>query len=138
VALNENLDTETIDPTVRRAFLYRPEKLLLKPPIRIYRWSSRRLSAAQGISPWWSFFESIRLPSGALVDGFRVSEERARRVGRTHREFARARAAISAGFGNTMTELIVVQLLKEVWGLAARLAANRNSPKSRLNCNTCF
>ena len=51
----------------------------------------------QNISPWWSFVEARTLPSGKFVEGFRVAEERARRLGKSHREFARSRAAISIG-----------------------------------------
>ena len=118
--LNDNLDVNRLDDTVRRAFLRAPEKVLLKPSIRLYKWSNRPLVGEHGISPWWSFVESIRLPGGAITEGFRVSEERARRIGRTHREFARSRAAISEQFGNTMTRLIVVTLTGEAWALAGQ------------------
>jgi hypothetical protein len=147
VALNENLDVDRIDVTVRRAFLRRPEKLLLKPPIRLYRWANgplprpdgnRPLPGRLGISPWWSFVESTRLPGGALADGFRVSEERARRIGRTHREFARARAAISGQFDNTMTDLIVVQLVREAWGLGGQASGQPEFAKERADLQHVF
>jgi hypothetical protein len=67
-----------------------------------------------------SFVEARRLPSGATVDGFRVAEERACRLGKTHREFAHSRAAISDQFGNTMTHLVVVELPTEAGHLPDR------------------
>jgi len=138
VALNDNLDPDRIDATVRRAFLRRPEKLLLRSSKRLYRWSNRPLLGANGIAPWWSFVDSMRLPSGMIVDGFRVSEERAQRIGRTHRDFARARAAISGEFGNTMTNLFVVQLTKDVWGLAGQASGQPEFAKERTDLQNVF
>jgi hypothetical protein len=122
---------------VRRAFIRRPEEVLLKPPVRLYKWTNRPLLGAHGVSPWWSFVEARRLPSGATVDGFRVAEERARRLGKTHREFARSRAAISDQFGNTMTHLLVVQLTTEAWAFADMSAGNPNSRRNAPTCRTC-
>lgn len=136
--LNENLDVDRIDHNVRRAFLRRPEKILLAPPLRLYRWSNRPLLGSHGISPWWSFVDSIRLPSGTLAEGFRIAEERARRLGKTHREFARARAAISDEFRNTMTNLIVVQLTTEVWGLAGQASGQPEFAKDRSDLQNVF
>jgi hypothetical protein len=138
VALNETIDPDRIDAVVRRAFLRQPEKVLLKAFTRLYRWSSRPLVGANGISSWWSFFDSRRLPSGMLVDGFRVSEERAQRIGKTHRDFARARVAISGQFGNTMTNLIVVQLTRDVWGLAGQAAGQPEFAKERVDLQHVF
>jgi hypothetical protein len=138
VALNESLDPDRIDAMVRRAFLRRPEKVLLKSSRRLYRWSNRPLLGANGIAPWWSFVDSMRLPSGMVVDGFRVSEERAQRIGRTHREFARARVAISGEFRNTMTNLIVVQLTKDVWALAGQASGQPEFAKERVDLQHVF
>ena len=120
MTLNENLDFDSVDPTVRRAFVRRPEKVLLKPPLRLYKWTDRPLIGPYGVSPWWSFVESTRLPGGTVIEGFRVAEERARRLGNTHRQFARSRAAISDQFGNTMTRLLVMQLASEAWGFVGQ------------------
>jgi hypothetical protein len=138
VILNENLDADRVPDTVRRAFLRRPEKVLLKPPARLYRWTSRPLVGGQGISPWWSFVESRRLPTGAVAEGFRVAEERARRLGKTHREFARSRAAISDQFGNTMTHLIVVQLTTEAWALAGQASGQPEFANERADLQHVF
>ena len=93
--------------------------MLLPPATKLYKWTGRALGGPH-ITPWWSFVESTRLPSGIMADGFRVSEERAARLGRTHREFARSRAAISGQFGNTMANLLVIQLKVPVWGFAGQ------------------
>jgi len=120
VALNENLDVNRLDDTVRRAFLGRPEKILLKPSLRFYRWQNQPKLSGPIISPWWSFFDSRTLPSGRVADGYRVIEERAHRLGTSHRKLARNRAAISAEFRNQMTHLIVMQLTVEAWALAGQ------------------
>jgi hypothetical protein len=139
VVLNENLDVNRLDETVRRAFLRPPERVLLKTATRLYKWSNRPLVGEHGISPWWSFVESIRLPGGAITEGFRVSEERARRIGRTHREFARSRAAISEQFGNTMARLIVVTLTGEAWALAGQASGQPEFAKARADLrNVCL
>ncbi len=120
MTLNETLDVDRVDATVRRAFLGRPEKILVKSGVRLYKWSNRPLVSAGRISPWWSFVESHPLPSGRLAEGFRMAEARARRLGRSHRTFDRSRAAISDAFGNTMTDLLVVALLTDAWALAGQ------------------
>jgi hypothetical protein len=120
VILNHELRFDSVHPTVKRAFLRTPEKMLLTPGVRLYKWTGRRLHEGPEITPWWSFVERTRLPSGAVAEGFRVSEERAARLGRSHREFARARAAISDQFANTMSNLLVVQTRLPVWGFAGQ------------------
>ena len=49
-----------------------------------------------------------------------MAEERAARLGKPHREFARARAAISDQFDNSMSDLLVVTLHEAVWGFAGQ------------------
>jgi hypothetical protein len=97
MALNETLRFEDVDSAVKRAFLRTPERVLLSSGTGLYKWTDRPLVNANRISPWWSFLESRLLPSGTMAEGFRVSEERAARLKRPHREFTRARAAISVG-----------------------------------------
>ena len=128
--LNEELHVADLDPTVKRAFLRVPDKILLAPSVQLYKWTSRPLFGGSGITPWWSFVQTTRLPSGMVADGFRVSEERAARLGKSHREFARARAAVSEQFGNTMKNLLVIQINVQVWAFAGQ-AANVSSPTIR-------
>lgn len=118
--LNEGLRFESADATVKRAFLRPPEKLLLAARAQLYRWTDSPLNQGGRISPWWSFVETTQLPSGVVADGFRVSQERAKRIGRTDREFARARAAISAQFNNRLSKLLVIELCESVWGFAGQ------------------
>src|SRR4051812_8067573 len=103
--LNEDLRFENADATVKRAFLRVPEKVLLTPPMQLYKWTGRPLLDGSRITPWWWFVQATRLPTGVVAEGFRTSEERARRLGKSHRTFARARAAVSGQFGNTMENL---------------------------------
>jgi hypothetical protein len=118
--LNEGLRFESIDATVKRAFLRPAEKLLLSPRTRLYKWTDAPLNQGGRISPWWSFVETTPLPSGIVADGYRVSEERAKRIGRTHRQFARSRAAISGQFNNRLSNLLVIELSVPVWGFAGQ------------------
>ena len=117
--LNEDLRFDALDEGARKAFLRVPDRMLLRPGSKLYKWTNRTLGGPH-ITPWWSFVESTRLPSGIVADGFRVSEERAARLGRTHREFARSRAAISGQFKNNLSNLLVIQLKVPVWGFAGR------------------
>jgi hypothetical protein len=116
--LNEDLRFDAVDASVKRAFLRPPEKLLLSARTHLYKWTDGPLDQGGRVSPWWSFVETTQLPSGVVADGFRVSEERARRIGRTHRELARARAAISGEFKNRLSNLLVIELAVPVWGFA--------------------
>ena len=131
--LNEGLRFESVDAIVKRAFLRPPEKLLLAARTQLYKWTDSPLNQGGRISPWWSFVETTRLPSGVATDGFRVSEERAGRIGRTHREFARSRAAISGQFNNRLSKLLVIELSVPVWGFAGQASGQpefaRNQPE---------
>jgi hypothetical protein len=120
MVLNDSLNFENVDPTVRKAFLRAPDKLLIRPGVRLYKWTDRSLIDGPRITPWWSFVESTRLPSGLMADGFRVTEERAARLGKSRRDFARKRSAISAQFGNSMTRLLIIQINQPVWGFAGQ------------------
>jgi hypothetical protein len=125
VTLNQDLRFEDVHPTVKRAFLRTPERMLLTAGVRLYKWTNRGLNEGPGITPWWSFVDRTRLTSGAVVEGFRVSEERAARLGRSHREFARARAAISDQFANTMANLLIVQMRLPVWAFVGQASGQR-------------
>jgi hypothetical protein len=131
--LNEGLRFDTVDASVRRAFLRPPEKVQLSPRTHLFKWTDRPLIQGGRISPWWSFAETTQLPSGAMADGFRVSEERAERIGRTHREFARSRAAISGQFNNRLSNVLVIELSIRVWGFAGQASGQpefaRNQPE---------
>jgi hypothetical protein len=119
MAVNDALRFEDADQRVKRAFLREPERILLQPHAQLYRWTNR--AVVEGRAPaWWSFVTSTRLPSGAVAEGFRVSEERAVRLSRPHREFARARAAISEQFDNSMRELLIVRLNAPVWAFVGQ------------------
>jgi len=129
--LNESLRFEEAPPTVKQAFLRAPEKILLASHVGLYKWTNSPLIDRMPVSPWWSFVESTPLPSGAVAEGFRVSEERANRLKKTHREYARVRAAISGQFGNSMKELLVIQLNEPVRAFAGQASGQPEFAKSR-------
>jgi hypothetical protein len=138
MALNEGLDFENVDVQVKRAFLRRPERVLLKPPVRLYKWTNRQLISEHGISAWWSFVEPRHLPSGTLIEGFRTAEERSRRLGKSHREFARSRAAISDEFGNTLERLLLIQLLDDAWGFVGQASGQPEFSRQRSDLQHVF
>lgn len=129
--LNENLRFDDVDSQVKRAFLHTPDRVLLAPRVRLYKWTNRSLIDGTRITPWWSFVESTRLPSGMMAEGFRMSEERAARLGKTHRDFARARAAVSGQFGNTMAHLLLIETNQPVWGFAGQASGQREFADDR-------
>jgi hypothetical protein len=59
-----------------------------------------------------------------LAENFLVSEERAAWLGKSHRNFARARA-ISDQFGNKMAHLLLLQITQPVWGFAGQASGQR-------------
>src|SRR5262245_46278208 len=136
--LNEALRFESVDTSVKRAFLRPPEKLRLSARTHLYKWTDSPLNQSGHISPWWSFVETTQLPSGAIADGFRVSEERASRIGRTHREFARSRAAISGQFNNRLGNLLVIELAVQVWGFAGQASGQPEFAKDQPELSNVF
>jgi hypothetical protein len=138
MALNDTLDPDRLDATVRRAFLGRPEKILVTKGKRLYKWTNRPLAGVHGLSPWWSFVDSTRLPSGTLAEGFRVAEERAIRLGRSHREFSRTRAAISEQFDNAMTTLLMIRINTDAWGLAGQASGQPQFAQKRTDLQHLF
>src|SRR5215471_4772184 len=136
--LNESLRFDTVDASVKRAFLRPPEKLRLSARTHLYKWTDSPLDQGGRISPWWSFVESTQLPSGVIVDGFRVSEERANRIGRTHREFARSRAAISGQFNNRLSNLLMIELSVPVWGFAGQASGQPEFAKDQPELSNVF
>ena len=60
-----------------------------------------------------------------MADAFRTSEERVARLGKSHREFARALPAGSEQFCNTMKNMLVIQLKTQIWGFAGQASGQR-------------
>jgi hypothetical protein len=119
MALNDTLDFGTARDDVKRAFLRPPQKILIANGTRLYRWSSGPLKVGH-MPPWWLFVESRLLPNGELFEGFRVAKERARRLGKSHRDYDRARLALSEKFDNAMTHLLLVTTNVPAWGFAGQ------------------
>ena len=65
-----------------------------------------------------SYVKQTRLPSGFVADGFRTSEIMAGRLGVTHRQYQRVRSAVSENFNNNLQNLLLIELLDNVWGFA--------------------
>jgi hypothetical protein len=121
MALNEILEFAAAPPGVKSAFLGDPEKVLLKCGTKLYKWTDYSLEDEhRRITPWWSFVQQTRLPGGFVAEGFRTSEIRARRLGVTHRDLQRVRSAVSERFDNNMQNLLLIELIRDVWGFAGR------------------
>ena len=138
MVLNEDLAFADAGEVVKRAFRGVPEKMLLNSNVRLHKWTSAARIDGSRITPWWSFVETIRLPSGRCLEGFRTAERRAARLGTTHREFVRARAGISDQFGNTMTDLVMGVMLMPVWGFAGYASGQPEFAKDRPDLGVVF
>jgi hypothetical protein len=135
--LNEELNFDTAaDADVKRAFLGVPQKLALHAGTKLYKWTSSPLLGPHGITPWWLFVERRVLPDGTIADGFRKSEEYARRLDSSHREHVRIRVSVSEKFNNSMNDLLLVQLAAPVWAFAGRMNCRQNSSLGREH--TCY
>jgi hypothetical protein len=132
MTLNETLRFEDADETVKRAFRGVPAKMLLEPRVRLYKWTNITRIDGSRITPWWSLVDTTRLPDGTTAEGFRTAEERAARLRKSHREFARARVAVSNQFRNTMTDLVMIMLLLPAWGFAGRASGQPEFARDQL------
>jgi hypothetical protein len=132
MTLNETLRLEDADETVKRAFRGVPAKMLLEPRVRLFKWTNSTRIDPPRITPWWSFVDTIRLPDGTTAEGFRTAEERAARLRKSHREFARARVAVSNQFGNKMTDLVMIMMLLPAWGFAGHASGQPEFAKNQI------
>jgi hypothetical protein len=120
MTLNEKLEFRSASREVQMAFLGVPEKVLLKARTKLYKWTDYPLVGPFGITPWWSYFQQTRLPSGFIAEGFGSTENFARRLGVHHREYQRVRGAVSEKFDNNMQLLLLIELTVDAWGFAGR------------------
>ena len=122
MALNESLNFASASGDVKEAFLGVPDKVYLRPGTKLYKWTEYPLEGGDSITPWWSYVIQTTLPSGRVAEGFRTSEERALRLGVHHREYQKAREAVSGKFRNSLENLLLIELTAEVWGFAGPAA----------------
>jgi hypothetical protein len=118
--LNETLEFSSAPQTVKKAFLGMPDKLLLRPGRKLFKWTEFPLVGDHGVTPWWLFAAPTRLPSGAVADGFRRSEDLAHRLGVSHSSYQKVRSAVSGKFRNSMRYLLLVEITAPVWGFAGK------------------
>jgi|SRR5580698_1845689 hypothetical protein len=118
--LNEDLALSSMPGSARSAFIGTPDKVLLKRGTKLYKWTDHDLLGPWGVTPWWSYVEQTRLPSGIVAEGFRTSETRASRLGVTHRQYQKVRSAVSENFNNHLANLLLIDLQEDVWGFAGR------------------
>jgi len=118
MVLNEKLEFSSVSSEVKTAFLGVPAKILLSTGTRLYKWTDYPLSGRVGITPWWCFVERRTLPNGKVAEGFRNSETAAGRLGVSHRDYQKVRAAVGEKFNNKMENLQIVELTTAAWGFA--------------------
>ncbi len=118
--LNSELDFNTAPDHVRRAFLHlRPQKRLLFPHHKLYKFTEHPLFQSDGsVTEWWF---SVK-PVAAADPGLDGTLERARRLDVRADQFARARAAVTRQW-NRMNHLLRVRLRCPVYGFVGRCAA---------------
>ncbi len=103
----------------KKAFLGVPDKIWLKPGTKLYKFTDYPLIADNGrITPWWSFVVGRTLPSGRKAEGLRRSEEAAQRLGVSHRDYQKYRAAVSEKFDNNLSFFLLIMLKEGAWGFA--------------------
>ena len=131
--LNENLEFATAPQDVKDAFIGKVDKLPMNAGTKFFKRTGFPLVGPKGITAWWSFVETTKLPSGIVADGLRQSEELAHRVGASHRDYQRVRAAVSERFGNSMRHLLIAELSVGVWGFAGKASGQKefNDPELR-------
>ena len=135
--LNDGLQFSDLSPDDRHAFLRTPERKLFDARTKFYKFTDNPLVGNEGISPWWSFFDSSRLSDGTVVDGFEAAEEYASRLGKSHREYQQVRSAISERFNNRMRDLLMIQLNTKAWGFAG-VASGQKEFKDPALANVYF
>jgi hypothetical protein len=133
MSLNEDYDFANAEEHVRRAFLGTPTRTELRQGTQLYRFTNGPLSStpADAVSGWWLPIITMPTAAGMVVDGFRVNEQRATRLNLSHREYLRARAAISEKFDNTMKHLMLVALKASMWAFVGLSAGQRQFKDQR-------
>ena len=132
MALNEDLDFEGgADATVKGAFIREKimAKELLPTGTRLYKWTQFPLAGKKGITPWWSFADERRLESGIVIPGIKQSEIYAERLKVSQKDFARAQSAVTKAW-NQMDNLLMIVLLKPVWGFIGRASGQNFEEES--------
>ncbi len=123
---NEGVDfVRTASDQDRRSFTYSPARLLINDRTLLYRWTDTALRENHWVSPFWSFADSTKLPDGTIFDGFDRQAELARRLNKTHREYARTRLALSERFNNNMKLLVRARLKVRVWAFYGIVSGQR-------------
>ncbi len=82
------------------------------------------MTTPKGVSAWWQFLESRRLPNGATAPGVREFQEYAARLGVHDRDYARTRAAVTEQW-NKMTNAVAIELTSGAWGYVGKASGQR-------------
>ena len=133
MALNEALQFNNVPPDVKRAFAGgMPQKTLLQPGHRLYKFTEYELFHNGEATAWWS---SV-FPMNSADTGLEQLLERAARTGGSPAEFARARNAVTKQW-NSMSGLLLAALTSPVYGFVGRVA-HQQFDKGSAYCNVVF
>ena len=113
------------DVTVKNAFLkgYPEVVRWLASGTKLFKWT-QNITTARGISPWWQFIESQRLPNGAVVPGLREMQMYSARLGAHDRDFTRTRLAVTEQW-NKMSSPVAIELVNGAWGYIGKASGQR-------------
>ena len=127
--VNQDIDIATSPAEVRRAFLGGiARKQLLEIGHQLYKFTHYPLFRSDGTAtPWWSSVEPLDPTDPGLVG----TVERAKKLGASPTDFARARTAVTRQW-NQMRGLLRVRLLVPVFALRGRCASQPYDGASHL------
>jgi len=110
------------DAATKAAFVHgSPETVEWLPPgTKLFKWT-HSITTGKGVSPWWQFLISRRLPTGGICPGIREMQEWASRLKVHDRDYARVRAAVTEQW-NRMTTPIAIELARGAWGYIGKAA----------------
>jgi hypothetical protein len=117
--LNSSMAFSNLPASVQAAFIGRSaEKRVLSAGTKLYKFTSHPLLGGPGVTPWWSFVDSVAPPGERLEDMLK----RATNLGVDLSRFTRARSAVTMQW-NSMSGLLIARLTQPVYGFVGRCAA---------------
>lgn len=120
--LNAGMKWETLPDDVKRAFIGQQAELReFLAGTQFYKFTDRPLlGSGSYVTPWWSGVD----PLDSSDPGLNGVHARAQDLGVDPAKFARARSAVTLQW-NSMTGLLVVQLIQPVCGFVGRCSHQR-------------
>lgn len=134
--LNDSIEFSIVAQKVRDAFVGKVDKVSLLAGTQLFKLTDFALIGGDGITPWWCFVRARRLPSGHIVDGFRMTEELSRRLGVPLGRYMKTMFAVGENLGrvpNQMRGILLTELTADVWGFAGKASGQREFSDPKRN-----